>query len=86
VLLIGFYRIPQKPPSTLYDVASTIVVGAIFVVAPLGHLAGFVLGIIALFPTGDRQGLGVLGVILNSGVVVLGIFLVYRALSGLAPR
>jgi hypothetical protein len=67
-------------------VAATIVVAAMFVVAPLGHLAGFVLGIIALFRKGDRGGLGILGVILNSGVVVLGIFLVYMAWSGLAPR
>jgi hypothetical protein len=47
---------------------------------------GFVLGIIALFRAGDRRGLGVLGIILNSGVVVFGIFLVVMALSGLAPR
>jgi hypothetical protein len=86
VLLIAFYRIPEKPPSRLHDVAATVVVAALFVVAPLGHLTGFVVGIAALFRKGDRRGLGILGLILNSGVVVLGIFLVYMALSGLAPR
>jgi hypothetical protein len=87
VLLIGCYAIIlRKPPSPLSEMASTVVVGALFVVAPLGHLAGFVLGIVALFRKGDRRELGVLGVILNSGVVVLGLFLVYMALSGLAPR
>jgi hypothetical protein len=56
------------------------------VVAPLGHLAGFVLGVVAFFRAGDSGRLGILGVILNSGVVALGIFLVYMALSGLVPR
>jgi hypothetical protein len=79
VLLVGCYAIIlRKPPSALNDAASTM--------APLGHLVGFVLGIIALFRAGDRRGLGVLGIILNSGVVVFGIFLVVMALSGLAPR
>jgi hypothetical protein len=86
VLLIGFYRIPEKPPSMFHDIAADVVVAAMFVVAPLGHLAGFVLGIIALFRAGDRRHLGCLGVLLNSGVVAFGIFLTYMALSGLAPR
>ncbi len=86
ILLIAFYQIPEKPPSTLHNVAAWVVVAAMFGVAPLGHLAGFVLGIIALFRTGDRAGLGVLGIALNSGVVVFGVFLTYMALSGLAPR
>jgi len=65
---------------------ATVVAAAMFVAAPPGHLAGFMPGIIALFRKGDRSGLGILGVILNSGVVVLGIFLVDMALSGLAAR
>jgi TRAP-type C4-dicarboxylate transport system permease small subunit len=86
IFVIGFYQIPQKPPSKAYEVASSVFVAALFVVAPLGHLVGFVLGIVALFRAGDRHGMGALGIALNSVVVVFGIFLVYMALSGLAPR
>jgi hypothetical protein len=56
------------------------------ILAPFGHLVGFVLGIMAIFRSGDRRGLGILGTLLNCVVVVIGVFLVYMAASGLAPR
>jgi hypothetical protein len=41
---------------------------------------------VALFRTRDRPVLGVVGVLLNSLVVALGVLLIYMAASGLAPR
>ena len=84
ILLIAFYQIPQKPPSRLQDVASTVVVIAVFAVAPLGHLAGLVLAVMAFFRPADRHGFAVFGVLLNIGVVAFGIFLVTMAAIGLS--
>lgn len=88
VLLIAYYiaynQMPKKSP--LQDIASAVAVIGALILAPLGHLVGFVLGIMAIFRTGDRRFLGLIGVLLNSVVVVIGVFLVYMAASGLAPR
>jgi hypothetical protein len=84
VLLILFLQIPDK--ASWHDVAAGAVVIAVGILAPLGHLVGAVLGIVALFRTGDRPVLGVVGVLLNSLVVALGVLLIYMAASGLAPR
>jgi hypothetical protein len=83
-ILIAYYQIPKK--SQWQDIASTVVVIEALILAPLGHLVGFVLGIMALFRAGDRRFLGFFGVLLNSVVVAIGVFLVYMAASGLAPR
>jgi hypothetical protein len=87
VLLIAFYiaynQMPKKSP--LQDWASGAMVVEL-ILAPFGHLVGFVLGIMAIFRSGDRRGLGILGTLLNCVVVVIGVFLVYMAASGLAPR
>jgi hypothetical protein len=84
VLLIVFFEIPAK--ASWHDVAAGAVVIAVGILAPLGHLVGIVLGIVSFFRPGDRRGLGVIGVLLNGLVVVLGVLLVYMAASGLAPR
>jgi hypothetical protein len=83
VLLVAYYQVPKKSP--WQESASTGVV-VLLILAPLGHLVGFVLGIMALFRAGDRRALGVVGVLLNSIVVVIGVGLIYMAASGLAPR
>jgi hypothetical protein len=84
VLLVGFYQIPDK--ASWHGVAAGAVVIAVGIVAPLGHLVGLVLGVMAIFRTGDRRVLGLIGALLNLVVVAIGIFLVYMAASGLAPR
>ncbi len=84
VLLILFYQIPEK--ASWHDVAAGAVVIAVGILAPLGHLVGIVLGVTAFFRSGDRPGLGVLGVLLNGLVVGGGVLLIYMAASGLAPR
>jgi hypothetical protein len=83
VLLAIFFQIPAK--ATWHDVAAGAVVIAVGILAPLGHLVGVVLGIVSFFRTGDRRGLGAIGVLLNGLVVALGVLLVYMAASGLAP-
>jgi len=84
VLLLLFYEIPEK--ASWHDVAAGAMVIAVGILAPLGHLVGIVLGIVSFFRTGDRPGLGVVGVVLNFLVIVLGVLLIYLAESGLAPR
>jgi hypothetical protein len=84
VLLILFYEIPAK--ASWHDVAAGAVVIAVGILAPLGHLVGVVLGIVSFFRSGDRPGLGVVGILLNSLVIALGVLLIYMAASGLAPR
>jgi hypothetical protein len=84
VLLILFFQIPAK--ASWHDVAAGAVVIAVGILAPLGHLVGILLGIVSFFRTGDRPGLGVVGVLLNGLVVALGLLLIYLAASGLAPR
>jgi hypothetical protein len=84
VLLILFFQIPEK--ASWHDVAAGAVVIAVGILAPLGHLVGIVLGIVSFFRTDDRPGLGVVGVLLNGLVVVLGVLLIYLAGSGLVPR
>ena len=84
VLLVGFFQIPDK--ASWHEIAAGAVVIAVGIVAPLGHLVGLVLGVMAMFRTGDRRVLGLVGALLNLVVVAIGIFLVYMAASGLAPR
>ena len=84
VLLLLFYEIPAK--ASWHDVAAGTVVIAVGILAPLGHLVGIVLGIVSFFRSGDRPGLGVVGILLNALVLVLGVLLIYMAASGLAPR
>ncbi len=84
ILFIVAAKIPEKPPSLLHDVVAGAAVIAIFIAAPLGHLTGLVLGVMALFRAGDRKGLGVVGIILNIVVVAIGMFLVYMAAVGLS--
>ena len=84
VLLIVFFQIPAK--ASWHDVAAGTVVIAVGILAPLGHLVGIVLGIVSFFRSGDRPWLGAVGILLNGLVVALGVFLIYMAASGLAPR
>src|ERR1700719_4825007 len=66
VLLIAYYiaynQMPKKSP--LQDWAAGAMVVEL-ILAPFGHLVGFVLGIMAIFRSGDRRGLGILGTLLN---------------------
>jgi hypothetical protein len=80
---IFIHNMPKK--SFLADAVSSVFVAELFA-APFAHLAGLVLGVIALFRAGDRRGLAVVGIILNVIVVAIGVTMVYMAASGLAPR
>ena len=73
----------KKSPAV--DFASGVVMVE-FIAAPFGHLAGLVLGVIALFRAGDRRVLAVIGILLNIIVVAFGLMMAYFAASGLAPR
>ena len=84
ILLVAFYQIPEK--AAWHDAAAGAVVIAVGILAPLGHLAGLVLGVVAMFRTGDRRLLGLIGVLLNLLVVAIGVGLIYLAAKGLAPR
>src|SRR5882757_7861587 len=68
-LFVALLQFPKKSP--LQDTGSTIVLIEAGFLAPLGHLAGFVLGVVAMFRTGDRRGLGAVGALLNVVVVVV---------------
>ena len=83
-LLVAYFQFLEK--ASWHDVAAGGVVIAVGILAPLGHLVGLVLGVMALFRSGDRPGLGAIGALLNAIVVAVGVFLIYMAASGLAPR
>lgn len=80
-LLVVFYQFLDK--TRWHDIAAGAVVIAVGILAPLGHLVGVALGVMALFRIGDRRVLGVVGALLNGLVVAFGILLIYLAASGL---
>jgi hypothetical protein len=83
VFFAALFAFPKKSP--LQDIGSTIVLIEAGFLAPLGHLAGFVLGVVAMFRSGDRRGLGAVGALLNVVVVVVtGAILLFIAAAGLS--
>jgi hypothetical protein len=83
VLFAALFAFPKKSP--LQDIGSTIVLIEAGLLAPLGHLAGFVLGVMAMFRSGDRHGLGAVGALRNVVVVVVtGAILLFVLAAGLS--
>jgi hypothetical protein len=80
----GYSGHPPKKSQGLEIASSAIVIE--LALAPVGHLVGLVLGVMALFRAGDRRGLAVVGILLNIIVVAIGVVLAVMAASGLAPR
>jgi len=78
MLLMFLYLTAQNPnpPTMLHDVVGYSVIAVMFVVAPLGHFAGLVLGFIAFSCAGDRRDLAVTGVLLNIVVVAIEVLLI----------
>jgi hypothetical protein len=66
-----FAAVPKSAPDATRT-ASTLVFMAAVVVVPLCQMAGFGLGLAAMFSANDRRGLGLLGLVLN-GVFVLAV-------------
>jgi hypothetical protein len=83
VLFAALFAFPKQSP--LQDIGSTIVLIEAGILAPLGHVAGFVLGVVAMFRAGDRRGLGAVGALLNVVVVVVtGVILLVILAAGLS--
>ena len=52
-----------------------------FIIAPLAHLVGIILGLVVLFQKHRKKVFAVFGIILNIGFVVLGLAVVWLLLS-----
>ncbi len=74
ILLIVFATI-DNGKSKIGDLAGSLFLICFFIIAPLAHLVGTVLGIIALFQKNRKKVFAVLGIIFNIGFVALGAFL-----------
>ncbi len=70
-----FASVPKTAPDAART-ASTLLFMAAMVAVPVCHFVGFGMGLVALFSTNDRRGLGVTGAILNGlFVAAVAIFL-----------
>lgn len=74
ILLIVIAMIDNRK-SQAGELAGSIFLICFFIVAPLAHLVGAILGTIALFQKHRKKVFAVLGIIFNIGFVSLGTFL-----------
>lgn len=70
--------------SSLNEPLSTVWGILFFIVAPIAHGVGLILGIIALFQKGRKKVTAVFGILLNAGFVALGFLFVILLLSAVA--
>jgi hypothetical protein len=80
MLLIVVAMIDNRK-SQMGDLAGTFFVICFFIIAPLSHLVGTTLGIIALFQKNRKKVFAILGIIFIIGFVSLGGFLVLLLLK-----
>lgn len=81
--LIFWINVPEDLPEQWRDIATVAFMAGFFGIAPILHTVGFVFALIAVFRSGERRGLGVLGLLLNSVSVLIGVGFVYIALLSL---
>ncbi len=74
ILLIVLAMIDNRK-SQAGELAGSFFLISFFIVAPLAHLVGAVLGIVALFQQNRKKVFAVLGIIFNIGFVSLGVLL-----------
>jgi hypothetical protein len=74
----------SKTPGSLYDVVFPIFAVVFGLLAPMAHVTGFILGVIAIFRRRDSRGAGIVGACLNAIAVGIGVMLIWAALQGLA--
>ena len=84
VALTVFVQVPKTAPDTLRNIVTVCFIVIFLVAAPLAHLTGFVLGLVALFHRNDRRVAGAFGIILNGLVLAAGVIVVMAGLQGLA--
>lgn len=77
--LVLWINVPKDVPEQWRDITTFIFMVAFLSVAPLVHAVGFVFALIAVFRAGERRGLGVLGLLLNSVSVLFGVGFLYFA-------
>jgi hypothetical protein len=84
VALTVFVQVPKTAPDTLRNIVTVCFIVIFLVAAPLAHLTGFVLGLVALFHRNDRRVAGAFGIILNGLALAAGVIVVMAGLQGLA--
>jgi hypothetical protein len=83
VSLVFFVQTPKTAPELLRDIATYGFIVIFLVVAPLAHITGFVLGLVALFHRNDSRVAGVFGIILNGLVIAGGGLFIWAAAQNL---
>jgi hypothetical protein len=74
-VIAGSLAVAQMGPEQVRNVGILVLIVFMSFVAPIGHIAGILLGVAALFRAGDRRGLAALGVLLNLAGVIFDLFL-----------
>jgi hypothetical protein len=83
VSLVFFVQTPKSAPDLLRGIATYGFLIIFLVAAPLAHITGFVLGLVALFRRNDSPVAGVFGIILNGLIVAGGALFIWAAAQNL---
>lgn len=83
VTIIVMVNLPAGAPEWQSDLATSAVVAAYLIVAPLLHISGAILGIVGLTRGGESKMRCIVGILLNVVLLTIGALFAWVAASGI---